>query len=126
VWLVTDRDNGIVIEGSRSDLVVFRFEEHPSSGYLWQFDDLAGAGLAVRLDKHAATSSEQHIGSVLFRTVIAEPRDETGATGHVRLREVRPWEADGESLHSLELDVEFSGPVPAGLLPAQREALLGL
>ncbi len=36
VWLITERDNGIVLEGSRSDLVVFRFAEHSGSGYLWQ------------------------------------------------------------------------------------------
>ncbi len=74
----------------------------------------------------AASSSKQHIGGVVFRTVIAEPLNEGGASGHVQLREVRPWQAAGELLHSLELDFGLSGPVPAGLLPAQREALLGV
>jgi Zn-dependent peptidase ImmA (M78 family) len=126
VWLVTERDNGMVLDGSRSDLVVLKFEEHASSGYLWQFGDLADAGLAIREDGRAASSGKGHIGGVVFRTVIAEPEDEGGARGHVHLREVRPWQAAGEPLHSLELDVELSGPVPAGLLPAQREALLGV
>ncbi len=126
VWLVTERDNGMVLEGSRSDLVVLRFQEHASSGYVWHFGDLADAGLAVREDGRAACSSKQHIGGVVFRTVIAEPQEESGASGHVHLREVRPWQSAGEPLHSLELDVELSGPVPAGLLPEQREALLGV
>ena len=124
VWLVTERDNGIVLEGSRSDLVVLRFQEHASSGYVWQFGELADAGLAIRDDGRAATSSKQYIGGVVFRTVIAEAQD--GAAGHVKLREVRPWQAAGQPIQSLELDINLSGPVPAGLLPEQREALLGV
>jgi hypothetical protein len=126
VWLVTERDDGMVLDGSRSDLVVLKVEEHASSGYLWQFGDLADAGLAIREDGRAASGGKGHIGGVVFRTVIAEAEDDGGASGHVRLREVRPWQAAGEPLHSLELDVELSGPVPDGLLPAQREALLGV
>ncbi len=126
VWLVTERDTGMVLEGSRSDLVVVKVEEHPSSGYVWQFGDLADAGLEIVEDARAAKSGKQHIGGVVFRTVIAEPQEESGASGHVHLREVRPWQSVGEPLHSLELDVELSGPVPAGLLPEQREALLGV
>ena len=122
VWLVTERDNGMVLEGSRSDLFVLKLPEHPSSGYVWQFSDLADAGLAIVEDGRAASSGEQHIGGIVFRTVIAEAR--AGASGHVHLREVRPWQSAGEPLHSLELDVELSGPVPAGILPKQREALL--
>jgi Zn-dependent peptidase ImmA (M78 family) len=126
VWLVTERDNGMVLEGSRSDLVVLHFEEHASSGYLWQFSDLADAGLAIRDDGREASGGKGHIGGVVFRTVIAEPEDDAGASGHLHLREVRPWQATAEPLHSLELDVELSGPVRNGLLPAQREALLGV
>jgi predicted secreted protein len=124
VWLVTERDHGMVLEGSRSDLVVLKFEEHASSGYVWQFGELADAGLAIVEDGRAANSDAQHIGGVVFRTVIAQAQD--GASGHVWLREVRPWYAAGEPLRSLELDVDLSGPVPAGLLPRQREALLGV
>lgn len=125
VWLVTEKDNGMVLDGSRSDLVVLKFQEHTSSGYVWQIGDLADAGLAIVEDDRAAKSGRQQIGGVVFRTVIAEPQQEGGASGHVHLREMRPWQSPGEPLHSLELDVELSGPVPAGLLLEQREALLG-
>jgi Zn-dependent peptidase ImmA (M78 family) len=121
VWLVTERDNGMVLEGSRSDLVVCKFQEHSSSGYVWQFGDLVDAGLAIREDGHSSSRS-QHIGGVVFRTVIAEAKG--GASGHVNLREVRPWESADAPLNSMELDVDLSGPVPAGLLPKQLEALL--
>jgi len=121
VWLVTERDNGMVVEGSRSDLVVLKVPEHASSGYVWQFGDLVDAGLAIREDGRASSGS-QHIGGVVFRTVIAEAED--GASGHVNLREVRPWQPSGKPLNSVELEVDLSGPVPAGLLPIQLEALL--
>jgi Zn-dependent peptidase ImmA (M78 family) len=121
VWLVTERDNGMVLEGSRSDLVVFKVQEHASSGYVWQFGDLVDAGLAIREDGRASPGG-QHIGGVAFRTVIAEAED--GACGHVNLREVRPWQPAGKPLNSMELEVDLSGPVPAGLLPKQLEALL--
>ncbi len=124
VWLITERDDGMVLEGSRSDLVVLRFMEHSGSGYVWQLGDLADAGLAIVQDGRAADPDKELIGGGVFRTVIAESRD--GASGHVRLREVRPWQAAGKPLHSLELDVDLSGPVRPGLLPAQREALLGV
>ncbi len=123
VWLVTERDNGMVLEGSRSDLVVLKFQEHASSGYVWQFGDLLDAGLAIREDGRAS-STKQHIGGVVFRTVIAQAQD--GANGHFNLREVRPWQPAGKPLNSLELDVDLSGPVPAGLLPKQLEDLLAL
>jgi Zn-dependent peptidase ImmA (M78 family) len=125
VWLVTDRDNGLVLEGSRSDLVVLKLAEHASSGYLWQFGDLADAGLAIKEDGRSGPD-EQFIGGLIFRTVIAEPRDETGARGHVHLREVRPWESAGHTLKSVDLEIELLGPAPAGLLLEQREALLGI
>ena len=124
VWLITERDDGIVLEGSRSDLVVLKFMEHSGSGYVWQLGDLADAGLAVVGDGRVADPDEQLIGGVVFRTVIAESQN--GASGHVCLREVRPWQPTGEPLQSLELEVDLSGPVQPGLLLAQREALLSV
>jgi Zn-dependent peptidase ImmA (M78 family) len=119
VWLVTEKDNGMVLEGSRTDVVVLRFAEHSSSGYLWQFSELADAGLVVVQDGRVRDQDDDHFGGIVFRTVIAEPHD--GAIGHVHLRETRPWQPDGDPLHSLDLDVDLSGPVGSGLLPAQRK-----
>jgi Zn-dependent peptidase ImmA (M78 family) len=126
VWLVTERDDGALLEGSRTDLVVVRIKEHAAGGYAWQFGELADAGLAIRQDARASRGSPEHIGGAVFRTVVAEPEDDGGASGHVSLREVRPWQRSGVPLNSLDLDVDLSGPVPVGLLPAQREALLGV
>lgn len=124
VWLVTERDNGMVLEGSRSDLVVLRFREHAGSGYVWQFGDLADAGLAVVEDGRTSEASNQHVGGIVFRTVVIEAQPQVRAGGHINPREVRPWQPQGRPLHTFNLDVDLSGPVPSGLHPLQLAALL--
>jgi len=123
VWTITERDDGLLLEGSRSDLVVINVLEHSGSGYLWRIEDLAEVGLAVVSDGRTDPHDREAIGGMVFRTVVA--KSDQGAVGHVKLREVRPWLA-ADPLHSLNLEVDFTGPVQAGLLPAQREALLGV
>jgi Zn-dependent peptidase ImmA (M78 family) len=120
VWLVTERDNGMILEGSRTDLVVIKTEEHANAGYLWQFGDLSSAGLEIRSDARAGTPD--HVGGIVYRTVIAEASGIV--SGHLNLREVRPWQKGAEPLNSLEMEVDLYGPVAAGLLPLQREAAL--
>ena len=124
VWLITEHDDRMILEGSRSDLVVLKFMEHSGSGYVWQLDELSDAGLAVVRDSRVTDPDEQLIGSGVFRKVITESQH--GASGHVCLREVRPWQLTKEPLHSLELALELSGPVQPGLLLTQREALLSV
>jgi Zn-dependent peptidase ImmA (M78 family) len=126
VWLVTERDKGLVLEGSRTDLIVMRFQEHATSGYVWDFGQLADAGLAIRQDGRASIANREQVGGIVIRTVIAEPNDELGASGRVHLRESRAWQPSTESLTSLELEVELHGPIREGLLPMQRHALLGM
>ena len=126
VWLVTDRDDGMLLEGGRTDLMVLQVEEHPSSGYRWQFGDLTEAGLRITADDRASEAGDEHIGGVVMRTVMAEPGAEEGARGRVNLREIRPWQPAGEPMSSLELHIDLSGPVQTGLLPAQREILLSV
>jgi Zn-dependent peptidase ImmA (M78 family) len=126
VWVITERDDGILLEGSRSDLVVVKVKEHSGSGYLWRLDDLADAGFAVVEDDLEDDADGETYGGIVFRTVIARPKGAEGAEGHVFLRETRPWQEDGKPLQSLRLDVDFAGPVDAGLHRAQRKALLGV
>ncbi len=123
VWLITERDDGLLLEGSRSDLVVINVLEHSGSGYLWRIEDLAAVGLAVVKDGRTDPHEKDTVGGMVFRKVVAESR--TGAIGHVNLSEIRPW-MESEPLRSLNLELDFTGPVPAGLLQAQREALLGV
>ncbi len=125
VWVITERDDGFQLEGSHEDLVVVKVKEHSGSGYIWRLDDLESVGFAVVKDDLEDENDDSY-GGIVFRTVIAEPREDSGAEGHVFLRETRPWQAGGEPLQSLKLDVDFVGPVGAGLYRAQRNAFLGV
>lgn len=122
VWVVTERDSEMALEGSRSDIVLMKLREHSGAGYMWQFGDLHDVGLNIVEDGAESDVSDQHIGGMVLRTVIAEVQN--GATGHINLREVRPWQPTGEPLHSFELDLDMYGPVSAGLHPAQQERVL--
>jgi hypothetical protein len=123
VWVITERDDGLLLEGSHNDLVVVKVKEHSGSGYLWQIEDLDSAGFGLVTDDLEDEPDDSY-GGVLSRTVIAEPKGDSGAEGHVFLRETRPWQTDGEPLQSLNLDVDFVGPLGAGLHRAQRKAFL--
>ena len=123
IWLITERDDKLFIEGSRSDLVLFSFAEHAGSGYIWRLDDLAEAGLIIVQDRRSSEGDDDLIGGIVSRKVVAESQE--GAKGTVHLREVRPWQVAGKALQSVDLDLDLNGPVKPGLLPAQREAALG-
>jgi hypothetical protein len=117
----------MVLEGSRSDLVILKLREHASSGYVWQFGDLADTGLEVVEDGRSAAASDQHIGGITFRTVVVKTglaNAEGGALGRLSLREIRPWQKKATPLHSFDMNVDLSGPVAAGLHPSQRKAAL--
>ena len=109
VWVITEGDDGILLEGSKADLVVVKLHEHSGSGYLWRLDDLEKAGLAVVKDSRAADPDEDLIGGVVFRTVISEAINgaryfdpfplEPGPEGTV----VRPGLTSSASIASLTL-----------------------
>jgi Zn-dependent peptidase ImmA (M78 family) len=124
VWVVTERDEGLLLEGSRSDLVILRFEEHSGSGYMWKFNDLAEAGLEVLEDRRVTLRQGDQIGGVVGRRVTAQPRQE--AHGKVRLVEVRPWLPAAKPLNTVHLQMDLSGPVGSGLFAIERRRLLGV
>jgi Zn-dependent peptidase ImmA (M78 family) len=124
VWVVTERDEGMLLEGSRNDLVILRFEEHSGSGYIWRFDELAEAGLEILEDRRVTLRQGDQIGGTVGRRVTAQPARE--ARGDVRLVELRPWLPAAEPLNTVHLQVDLSGPVGIGLFAAERRRLLGV
>lgn len=124
VWVLTERDDGLLLEGSRTDLVVVKLPEHSGSGFLWRLDEFLATGLRVLNDIRSADSStDAAIGSHVTRRVTVQPIEI--AKGHARLTEVRPWQPS-DPVQVFTLGVDLFGPVSAGLLPAEREQLLGV
>lgn len=120
VWLLTERDAGTRIEGSRNDLFVLRLKEHSGGGYLWNIDELAASGFAVVRDALEAIDGDG-IGGPVIRRVTAAPDE--GGRGSLRLDERRPWEPD-PPLSRLQLDYDLTGPEEEGLSRAERRRLL--
>lgn len=117
VWLLTDRDEGQLIEGGRRDLFVVRLKENSGAGYLWDIEQLRHAGFAVLADGREDDANET-IGGVLTRRVTA--RSDAGVFGEVVLQERRPWMPQ-QPLHELHLHYDLRGPEEPGMWELRRE-----
>jgi predicted secreted protein len=120
VWLLTERDQGALIEGGRNDLFVVRLRENSGAGYLWNFDQLRDAGFALVHDDREEDNPEA-IGGVLTRKVTA--RSEDRVQGEVVLQEARPWMADAP-LHELLLRYDLRGPESPGMWEPELNRVL--
>lgn len=120
VWLLTERDQGGRIEGSRDDLFVLKLPELGSAGYLWDFDTLARSGFNIVRDTRLPQTPDG-IGDPNVRRVLATPDD--AARGLLHLEQRRPWLAD-VPLSVLTLPFDLTGPEKSGLSRAERRQLL--
>ena len=111
VWLLTDRDEGVFIEGGRHDLFVVRLRENSSAGYLWDFEALKAAGFALVADDQEVDDPSL-VGSSLTRRVTARSNQRTH--GELRLQESRPW-LPHKPLHELHLRYDLRGPEQPGM-----------
>jgi Zn-dependent peptidase ImmA (M78 family) len=120
VWLLTERDGGTRIDGSRNDHFVLHLNEHSGGGYVWDIDRLRESGFAIIRDDREATDHEG-IGNNTLRSVIGasdEPH-----RGLVLLSETRPW-VPNEPISELKLDFDFTGPEEEGFSRAERRQIL--
>lgn len=120
VWLLTERDEGTRIDGSRNDLFVLRLKEHAGGGFLWDLDQLMASGFAVVRDEREALEADA-IGGPVVRRVTAAP--EAAQRGRMSLNERRPWQPATANA-SLTIDYDFTGPEQEGLSRAERRHLL--
>lgn len=120
VWLLTERDEGGRIDGSRNDLFVLRLEEHGSAGYLWDLDALAASGFSIVRDARVALDAEG-VGGPNIRKIVAVSEEDL--RGRVQLEENRPWRRE-DRLSSLAFRFDLTGPEQAGLSRAERRQLL--
>jgi Zn-dependent peptidase ImmA (M78 family)/predicted secreted protein len=120
VWLLTERDEGTLIEGGRNDLFVVRLRENSGAGYLWNFDQLRDAGFAL-VDDDREEGNAEAIGGVLTRKVTA--RSEDRVQGQVLLQEARPWMAE-EPLHEFLLRYDLRGPESPGMWEPELQRVL--
>jgi len=121
VWLLTEKDEGTVIQGSRSDLFVLRLAEHSGSGYVWTFDELNETGFAIVRNERVGPSGNT-VGGHTTRFITTS--SESAQRGRMALAEKRPWVADGIPLSEFYVDYDLYGPEVKGLSKAERCFLL--
>jgi len=117
VWLLTEKDEGALIEGSRDDLFVMRFKVHSNAGYVWNFEELEQAGFAIVRDEYEAPENET-IGGIVTRAVTAHSSDRH--SGQFLLKETRPWLDNEPALAEFTLSFDLNGPEVEGLSRAER------
>jgi hypothetical protein len=120
VWLLTERDQGMLIEGGRNDLFVVRLRENSGAGYLWNFDQLRKAGFSLVNDDREENRPHA-VGGVLTRKVTA--RSEDRMQGELLLQEARPWMANAP-LHELSLRYDLRGPESPGMWEPELKRVL--
>lgn len=120
VWLLTEQDQGSLIEGGRRDLFVLRLNEHTDAGYLWNVDELRSSGFAVLADDwaHSQADEPETVGTNLLREITI--RSTKSGVGRLTLQEKRPWLKAQEPLNALNLTYSLHGPEERGLWEPQR------
>jgi Zn-dependent peptidase ImmA (M78 family) len=116
VWLVTDRDENMRIEGGPGDLVVVRLPEHSGSGYLWRVESIDGESLAVVADGREEADAGG-VGGPTLRRITTAARDRR--SGELRLAEARPW-APANPLKTFAVSYDLAGPSAQGWYEPQR------
>jgi Zn-dependent peptidase ImmA (M78 family) len=121
VWLLTDRDEGVLIEGGRNDLFVVRLRENSGAGYLWNFDQLKAAGFALVADDRDEGGEPQRVGGQLTRRVTVQSQERSH--GEVTLQEQRPWMPQNP-IREFHLRYDLRGPERAGMWEPELRRLL--
>ena len=116
VWLLTERDEGAVIEAGRDDLFQLRLNEATGAGYVWTFDEMKAAGFAILKDGREPVP-EGEIGSPTVRRILAQAGYPTAST--LRLKECRPWDPENDP-QTLTLHYRTATSDEAGLFERQR------
>lgn len=107
VWVLTERDEGLSLEGQPDDLFVLKLAERGGSGYLWDTNALTQSGFAILKDARAIPDVEAGIGSAIARALIV--RRNEPASGMVELEQRRPWQRSGAPLNRLRFAFDLYG-----------------
>lgn len=107
VWLLTERDQGLAIEGQADDIFVLKLTEKGGAGYLWNLDGLSKAGFLVLNDRREIPTPDAAIGAPVTRALTAQHPDPS--SGHFSIELRRPWQPTAPPLSSLHVAYDLFG-----------------
>ena len=107
VWLLTERDEGLVLEGQPDDLFVLRLTEKAGAGYLWNTTDLIKSGFAILRDQREIPPTPEIVGGPVMRALTARRSD--AAQGRFALELLRPWQKEGTAIAALHVAYDLYG-----------------
>ncbi len=107
VWVLTEADEGSIIEGDSRDAFVLRLKESSGAGYLWKIDDLKNAGFLLFRDDRLIPTADDDVGGEVERVVGARPGE--SRVGHISLQQTRPWQPSGVPLSRLSFSFDLRG-----------------
>lgn len=120
VWLLTERDERLRLEGQPDDLFVIRLSEKAGAGYLWNTTDLVASGFAILRDECEIPPIVESVGGPVTRALTARRTDP--AQGQFALELKKPWEAKGAAIAALHIAYDLQGK-EVGLSRAARRHL---
>jgi Zn-dependent peptidase ImmA (M78 family) len=121
VWLLTELDEGLTIEGQPDDLFILRLSEHGGAGYLWNVSGLVESGFAILRDQREIPTPEEVIGGPVTRALTARRGKPASGTFSIELK--RPWEKAGLPVSVLHLTYDLYGK-EVGLPRVARQQLM--
>jgi hypothetical protein len=117
VWVLTERDQGTLVQGGPNDIFLVRLKENSGAGYLWNIDQLQEAGFTVVSDERLIPDDSEAVGGAVDRVLVAASQFEVAGT--LDLVEVRPWDQSDQNAHHFTLLYELLGK-ENGMPRAQR------
>lgn len=118
VWVLTDRDQGTLIQGGPNDVFLIHLKENSGAGYLWGVDELKTEGFAIVSDEVFIPDASEAVGGTVDRVLIATSQSEVA--GELDLKQTRPWEVPPSSITHFTLKYDLFGR-ESGKPRAQRE-----
>lgn len=126
VWILTDKDEGSVVEAGRGDLFLLKLKEDSGAGYVWNFDELSKAGFAILQDGREPLPNDplpyEGVGSPNIRSVLARAQNPILKSKTLTLTECRPWNPEDDPQH-FNLHYRFVTTGGPGLFYRQRGQL---
>jgi hypothetical protein len=117
VWLLSEKDADIQIDGGPSDLFVVKLPEHSGAGYLWRFDELNVDSFLLMKDAREGDERDSSIGDHVTRKFITQSR--CRQSGEIRLTEKRAWKA-GAPISTFVMRYDLEGSEAEGWSRAER------